>query len=199
MSSEKKPKSPRLPPRWFIRTAWCVHRGLYRVFRGRIGLWRPDDEADKWGTLRLTTTGRRTGRQRSVIVGYFEDGPNLVTLAMNGWGAAEPAWWLNLLADPDATLELVDGTRLVRARAATGDERERLWSRWREVTEHLDTFAARRPSETAVVVLEPRPADTADGGSGGGSEGRPEGRSEGRSEGGLDGGSGGGSAPGPAA
>jgi hypothetical protein len=57
----------------------------------RIGLWRP--KRGRWGTARPTITGRRTGQQRSVIVGYFEDGPNLVTLAMNGWADPEPAWW----------------------------------------------------------------------------------------------------------
>ena len=82
----------------------------------------------KLGRLR-----RRTGQQRSVILGYFEDGPNLVSMAMNGWGEGEPAWWLNLRANPDATVELVDGQRPVRGRAATGDERTRLWARWREI------------------------------------------------------------------
>ncbi|WP_329311119.1 nitroreductase/quinone reductase family protein [Streptomyces sp. NBC_01262] len=148
-------KTPWLPPRWFIRLAWSVHRGVYRFFGGKVVLWRP--RPDGWGTLRLTTTGRRTGRQRSVIVGYFEDGPNLVSLAMNGWGEGEPAWWLNLQAHPDATIHLVDGRRLVRGHAATGDERLRLWARWREIDTNLDAYAALRPSETAVVVLEPSP------------------------------------------
>lgn len=142
----------RLPPRWFIRLFWYAHRGLYRLTRR--GLWRP--KGTKWGTLRLTTRGRRTGQARSVIVGYFEDGPNLVTMAMNGWGPEEPAWWLNLQAHPDARVDLVDGPRLVRGHAATGDERVRLWDRWRRFDTKLDAYAARRPSETAVVVLEPR-------------------------------------------
>src|SRR5262245_52331428 len=102
MSVEERAKSTRLPPRWVIRLAWAVHRGVCRVFGRRIGLWRP--RAKGWGTLRLTTTGRRSGRQRTVILGYFEDGPNLVSLAMNGWGAGEPAWWLNLQAHPEATV-----------------------------------------------------------------------------------------------
>ncbi|NJP34291.1 nitroreductase/quinone reductase family protein [Micromonospora thermarum] len=155
MSVGKRATRPWLPPRWFIRLAWSVHRGLYRVFRGRVGLWRP--RANGWGALRLTTTGRRSGQQRSVILGYFEDGPNLVTLAMNGWGAGEPAWWLNLQTHPDATVDLVDGQRPVRGRAATGDERSRLWARWGEIDTNLDGYAALRSSETAVVVLEPRP------------------------------------------
>jgi hypothetical protein len=93
-----------------------------------------------------------------VIVGYFEDGPNLVTLAMNGWADPEPAWWLNLQAQPDATVELVGGSRPVRARAAEGEERTRLWARWRDIDRQLDGYAAMRTSETAVVILEPRPA-----------------------------------------
>lgn len=142
-----------LPPRWFVVAFWHGHRALLRATGGRFGLWRP--KGDRWGTLRLTTTGRRSGRPRQVVVGYFEDGGNLVTMAMNGWGPAEPAWWLNLQEHPDALAQTRDGTRPVRARRAQGEERQRLWSRWAEIDENLDEYAARRPHETAVVVLEP--------------------------------------------
>jgi F420H(2)-dependent quinone reductase len=142
-----------LPPRWFVVLFWHGHRVLVRVTRGWLGLWRP--KPGGWGALRLTTTGRRTGRPRQVVVGYIEDGRNLVTMAMNGWGAAEPAWWLNLQAHPDAVAQTRDGARQVRARRAQGDERERLWSRWAEIDKDLDAYAARRPGETAVVILEP--------------------------------------------
>jgi deazaflavin-dependent oxidoreductase (nitroreductase family) len=108
--------------------------------------------------MRLTTVGRRSGKERSVILGYYDDGPNLVTLAMNGWAEAEPAWWLNLQAHPDAKVELPGGSRAIRGRAAQGDEHERLWARWREMGDDLDGYAIRRLSGTAVVVLEPRPA-----------------------------------------
>lgn len=146
---------PRLPPRWFVVTAWHVHRRIVGASRGRRGLWPP--RADKWGALRLTTKGRRSGRPRSVILGYYEDGPNLVSMAMNGWGSAEPAWWLNLQADPEAVVELAGGIRReVLGRAAVGAERDRLWQRWRELDKNLDGYAARRPRETSVVVLEPR-------------------------------------------
>ena len=77
----------------------------------------------------------------------------MVTLAMNGWAAPEPAWWLNLQARQDATVDLANGSRAVRARAAVGEERSRLWARMGEV----DGYAALRPAETAVVILEPRP------------------------------------------
>jgi deazaflavin-dependent oxidoreductase (nitroreductase family) len=146
---------PRLPPRWFIRFAWSAHRRLYRLTRGRFGLRRP--KPDGWGMLRLTAIGRKSGEERSVILGYFDDGPNLVTMAMNGWGEAEPAWWLNLQAHPEARVDVVDGPRLITGRAASGEERDRLWARWREIDKNLDGYAARRPTETAVVILGPRP------------------------------------------
>lgn len=145
-----------LPPRWLIESFWRVHRRIVRSSRGRRGLWAP--RPGKWGALRLTTTGRRSGEPRSVILGYYEDGGDLVSMAMNGWGAAEPAWWLNLQAEPHAIVQLAGGIRReVVARAAVGEERERLWRRWRELDRNLDGYAARRPRETAVVVLEPRP------------------------------------------
>ena len=92
-----------------------------------------------------------------MILGYYEDGPNLVSMAMNGWGPAEPAWWLNLQAHPEAVVKLPGGERReVLGRAAEGAERGRLWQRWAELDENLEGYAARRPRETAVVVLEPR-------------------------------------------
>lgn len=153
--SDGRKQAPRLPPRWFVRLAWSVHRALYRITGGHVGLWRP--RANRWGTLRLTTIGRRTGRERSVILGYLEDGPNFITLAMNGWGDGEPAWWLNLQGHPYARVDLVDGPRPVRGRAAQAAERSRLWARWHDMDTRLDEFAALRSSETAVVILEPRP------------------------------------------
>ena len=143
-----------IQPRWFIRTFWAAQRGIYRISRGRLGL-RPAT-ADEWGMLALRTTGRRTGAERVAILGYFEDGRDLVTMAMNGWGEAEPAWWLNLQAHPDATVELVDGPRQVHARAAVGEERRRLWTRWAHYDKDLDRYAALRSHETAVVIFEPR-------------------------------------------
>ena len=152
--ADNNERTPWLPPRWFIRLAWKVHRALFRVTGGRRGLWVP--RADRWGTMRVTTIGRRSGQERPVILAYLEDGPNLSTLAMNGWGPAEPAWWLNLQAKPEVQVQLPSGTRPMVAHAATGAERARLWEQWRTVDKNLDALARHRPTETAVVVLAPR-------------------------------------------
>jgi deazaflavin-dependent oxidoreductase (nitroreductase family) len=146
--------APRVPPRWFVRAAWVVHRAIYRFTPGRFGLWPA--KPGTWGAMRLHTTGRRSGRRRTAILGYYEDGPNFVTMAMNGWAEPEPAWWLNLQAHPDATLDLHDRSLAVRGRAAEGEERERLWAGWQEQGDDVDGYATLRPTETAVVVLEPR-------------------------------------------
>jgi deazaflavin-dependent oxidoreductase (nitroreductase family) len=151
----------RTPPRFLIRTFWILHRTAYRLTGGRFGLTKPA-AGERFGVMRLASVGRRTGTTRVAMVGYFEDGPNLVTLAMNGWGDADPAWWLNLQAAPDTTVELADGPRPVRARAATAAERARLWPMFRDYPgwgDDIEALAGRRSRETAVVVFEPaRPA-----------------------------------------
>jgi len=144
-----------LPPRWIIRAAWLGHRILYRLSGGRSVLQRPE-RGGAFGMLRLTATGRSSGRPRSVILGYIDHGTGYATLAMNGWGPAAPAWWRNLEANPDAVVDTVDGRYPVRARAAIGDERDLLWT---EIPNYrgygdIETFSSRRPVETVVVVLE---------------------------------------------
>jgi deazaflavin-dependent oxidoreductase (nitroreductase family) len=153
--SEPSKKSASLPPRWFIRTFWAGQRAVYSVTRGRLGL-RTATPA-RWGMMCLRTVGRRSGEERRAILGYFEDGPDLVTMAMNGWADPEPAWWLNLQAQPDATVDLPGGSRAVHARAADKDERPRLWAMQGTYDKDLDAYAARRSGETAVVILSPRP------------------------------------------
>lgn len=147
--------SPKLPPPWFIHTFWRLHRSLYRLSGGRF-LWTTASKRG-WGALHLTAIGRKSGDKRSVIVGYLEDGPNLVVLAMNGWDEGRPAWWLNLKEHPDAVVRLAhQEPRPVRARAAAGEERDRLWALFASVDPDIDALAARRATKTDVVVLEPR-------------------------------------------
>ena len=149
-------KRPWLPPRWFIRSFWVGHRAALRWSGGRLGL-RTATPA-KWGMFRLHTIGRKSGAKRAAILGYIDDGENLVTLAANAMAPNAPAWWLNLEAQPEATVDLPSGTRRVRARAAIGAERERLWALWAIQDRDLDLHQAARGTEIPVVVLEPVPS-----------------------------------------
>jgi F420H(2)-dependent quinone reductase len=153
-TTTQKP-SPAIP-RWIVRTIWAVHRAAYSITGGRFGLRTPTDT--RWGMLRLKTIGRKSGKQRIAILGYIEDGPHLVIPAMNGWADPEPAWWLNLKANSAATVEMPGGRRQVIARAAVGEERDRLWSALVSLgsAAYTDANAALRSRETAIVVLEPK-------------------------------------------
>lgn len=108
------------------------------------------------GALRLTTIGRRSGRERNVIIGDIEEGPDLVTLAMNGWDEGHPAWWLNLEAQPDAVARRAGSGTSPRARPPGHRRGDRLWKRGAEIDAGPDAYALRRCIETPLVVLEPR-------------------------------------------
>jgi|SRR6187402_264963 len=151
-------KQPLQVPRPIVRAIWLAHRAAYTLTRGRFGLRVPT--ATRWGMLRLRTVGRRSGRERLAILGFIEDGANLVTPAMNGWADPEPAWWLNLQANPEATVDFPGGRRRVTARAAVGEERARLWAALVGLgtAAYTDASAALRSRETAIVILEPRDA-----------------------------------------
>ena len=143
------------PPAWFVHTAWRVHRLLHRLSGGRL-LWTTTNKRG-WGAMHLTTIGYRSGLPRQVIIGYLEEGPNLVAIAMNGWDEGSPSWWLNLEAHPDAFVRMTgEDPRPVRARLASGDERDRLWQRWVAVDPRIDAFASQRSTETPVIVFESR-------------------------------------------
>jgi F420H(2)-dependent quinone reductase len=153
MHEELSPPTKR-PPAWFVHTAWRVHRALHKL-TGRRFLWTTSNKRG-WGALHLTTLGRRTGKERGVIIGYLEDGDALVAVAMNGWDEGHPAWWLNLRSRPDATVRLAgQPPRQVTAREAHGDERDRLWQRWVETDPALMAHAAGRSTPTPIVVLDP--------------------------------------------
>jgi deazaflavin-dependent oxidoreductase (nitroreductase family) len=147
-------RPPSVPPPWFVHLAWRAHRGLYRISGGRF-LWTTSNKRG-WGALRLTTIGRTSGQERSVIIGYVEDGQDLVAMAMNGWDEGHPSWWLNLEAHPEAVVRLSgQPPRPVVAHAAAGEERDRLWQLWVDVDPNLDGYAGRRSTVTPVVVLRP--------------------------------------------
>ena len=147
-------RPPKLPPAWFKHTFWRAHRALYQLSGGRF-LWTTSSKRG-WGALCLTTVGRRSGTERNVIIGYLEDGPNLVVLAMNGFDEGHPSWWLNLQAQPVAVVRLAgQSPRRVLAVKVTGEERDRLWQRWVAIDPDHDYFASQRSTETPVIVLKP--------------------------------------------
>jgi F420H(2)-dependent quinone reductase len=132
------------------RVGGGIHRDLYRLSGGRIG-----GRIGKLPILLLTTTGRRTGRQRTTPLGFERDGANLVVIASNGGMDWPPAWWLNLEQTPEASVELGRERLAVRSRQATGDERARLWA---AITARFPAYGRYERKTTRpipVVILEP--------------------------------------------
>lgn len=149
----------KMPPAWFKHLFWRGHRLAYRLLGGRV-LWTPESKRG-WGAMHLTTRGRKSGQDRSVIVGYIEDDSAPVVLVMNGWDEGPPAWWLNLEVHPDAVIRRKgEPQRPVRCRRVEGEERDRLWAMWAQIDKGLDALAESRSTETPVIVFEPSVATT---------------------------------------
>jgi deazaflavin-dependent oxidoreductase (nitroreductase family) len=141
-------------PRPIVTRFTRLHARVLRASRGRIR--RSRVLAAGLPVLALTTTGRRSGRVRSTVVAYMRVGDAYVVTAANLGSERDPAWFLNLLAHPDAVVEL-DGRRTdVVARRATGEEGEQLWARWVERLPASETYRRIAGREIPVVVLEPR-------------------------------------------
>lgn len=127
------------------------HVRVYRETAGERGYhWRGAE------VLLLTTKGRKTGQERTTPLIHRTDNGRWVLVASKGGWPANPSWYENLLADPDATIEVKDETVPVRASTAEGEERERLWSRMTDVWPAYDEYQARTTREIPVVVLSRR-------------------------------------------
>ena len=99
-----------------------VHSILYRSSNGVIG-----GRIANSPVLLLTTTGRRSGKQRTVPLLYLMDGPNVVLVASNGGAVKHPTWWLNLQTTPEAWIQIMGVRRRVKAEQASAAEKQRLW------------------------------------------------------------------------
>jgi F420H(2)-dependent quinone reductase len=124
---------------------------LYRFSGGRIG-----GKINEAPVLLLTTTGRKSGQQRTAPVVYLADGENLIVIGSNAGHSRTPAWSLNLKAEPDAEVEVGRERRQVRARVAEGEERAELWRKHNVQYSGFDEYEARTDRDIAVFVLEPR-------------------------------------------
>ena len=127
------------------------HVRVYRETAGERGYhWRGAE------VLLLTTKGRKSGQDRTTPLIHRSDDDRWVLVASKGGWPANPAWYENLLANSDASIEVKDQTVPVRASTAEGEERERLWSLMTEVWPAYDEYQARTTREIPVVVLSRR-------------------------------------------
>jgi deazaflavin-dependent oxidoreductase (nitroreductase family) len=127
------------------------HARLYRRTGGRRG--------GRWiggaPVMVIETIGRRSGETRATPIVYARDGERFVVTPANAGARRTPAWWLNLRDAGKAKIFVRDRELAVRATAAEGEERERLWGVLREVVPAIDDYGAFTEREFPIVVLEP--------------------------------------------
>jgi deazaflavin-dependent oxidoreductase (nitroreductase family) len=132
------------------RAATKLHSFVYHTTNGRVG-----GRMAGGRVLLLTTTGRKTGREHTVPLFYLNDGEDMVVVASNGGTASHPAWWLNLKANPEATVEVGGRKVRVRAEEAGFEEKERLWPKLVRMYGGYEDYRRRTDREIPVVLLHP--------------------------------------------
>jgi deazaflavin-dependent oxidoreductase (nitroreductase family) len=112
----------------------------------------------------LTTTGRKSGEPRTTPLIFARDGDDYLVVASVGGGPKHPLWYLNLLADPKAEIQVLADHIGVTARSADDDEKPRLWKVVTDVWPNYDVYQSRTDRSIPVVVLSPNGTDDANGG-----------------------------------
>ena len=141
-----------MPSDRFLKTMNGVHKGLLRLSGGRLG-WTAADMP----VLELTTTGRRSGRPRPVMLtSPLMDGDRIVIVASKGGEDTHPAWFLNLREDPQVTVSMkgAPGVSMLASIASPG-ERDRLWPIVVDEQARYGGYQENTEREIPLVLLEP--------------------------------------------
>jgi deazaflavin-dependent oxidoreductase (nitroreductase family) len=129
-----------------------IHRSMLKLSGGRLG-W----EGMKMPVLELTTTGRKSGQPRSVMLtSPLQEGTTIVIVASRGGDDQHPAWFLNLRDNPDVEVTMKgEPKRRMRAHVADADERARLWPRVIADHKNYAGYQTKTDREIPLVLLEP--------------------------------------------
>jgi deazaflavin-dependent oxidoreductase (nitroreductase family) len=125
-----------------------IHSILYRISNGRIGGTLANSPV-----LLLTTTGRRSGKQRTIPLLYLRDGRNVVLVASNGGAVRHPNWWLNLQTTAEAWIQMKGIRQRVKAEQASAAEKQRLWPRITAMYPGYERYQQITNRDIPVVIL----------------------------------------------
>lgn len=130
-----------------------AHNSLFRLSRGRVG-----GSLGGMPVVMLTTTGRRSGEPRTTpLTAPVVDGERLVLVASYGGDSRHPAWYHNLVANPDVLVDRGDGPRPMTARTATAEEKAELWPRIVSAYKGYAGYQKRTDRDIPVVLVTPKP------------------------------------------
>ena len=133
-----------------MHTIATIHRALYKLTGGSLG-------ANLGGRpmLLLTTTGRKSGKQRTIPLQYMMDDDNIIVVASNGGNVNQPAWWHNIRASSDVTVQVGKKTMRARAETANAEERARLWPILVDYYSGYQGYEDETERTVPVVILRP--------------------------------------------
>lgn len=134
-----------------FKIAMAVHTFLYRLTKGRFG----GRMFDAFDVLLLTTTGRKSGKQHTAPLGFIMDNDHYVICGSNGGLSTHPAWYHNIVQNPQVTIEVMDKRFRATAEVAKGAERTRLWDKLVEQAPNYKDYATKTTREIPMVVLKP--------------------------------------------
>ena len=136
------------------RLAWKLgsgaHAGVYRATGGKLF-----GRMGKSPILLLNTVGRKSGKKRTSPLLYVMDGEDFVVIASKGGAATHPAWYLNLRANPEATVEIGDREVQVEAEVADPEDKARLWQKMVEMYPAYDAYQEKTEREIPLLILRP--------------------------------------------
>ena len=136
----------------WLNRGFRLHTGIYRATRGLIGHRLPGAPP----MLLLDHVGAKSGVKRTTPLGYVRDDPNVVVVASKGGNPRNPAWFHNLMANPDTTIQVGSEVRKVHARTATPEERERLWPKAVSLYRPYASYQRKTKRQIPLVILELR-------------------------------------------
>lgn len=126
------------------------HVILYTASGGRI-----DPSNDQAGFLKLTSVGRKSGQQRTVMLMYIRDGDSYVVTASNGGKPQHPGWFFNVQSNPEVTIQLKGQQKKAVAEVAGPEKRNELWARLVEIAPMFASYPKRANREIPMVILRP--------------------------------------------
>ncbi len=131
-----------------------AHVAVYRATGGRVGHTFPGAPP----MLLLDHVGRKSGTKRTSALAYLANGDDVVVVASKGGHPEDPAWFLNVRANPDTTVQIGSERRRVRARVASPEEHARLWPQVVRTYRGFRGYQERTARTIPLVILEPRDA-----------------------------------------
>ena len=130
-----------------------MHRAMFDITHGKLG-----GKAAGMPVLKLTTIGRKSGQKRTtMLTSPLVEGDSVILVASYGGDDRDPAWYGNLVANPDVEVVMNGSTRTMRARVAQGDERTGLWEALTAKHANYAGYQRKTSRQIPVVVLEPLP------------------------------------------